>query len=155
MKLLRQYWLVFLLFLLIAAAVLARTFCHSLFKYDATRMAEPSALKTNLITEEQLSSFKGAMLLVNLRETGMSGFVQNEFSMQVDPDSILEKKYFDKITHQKGPVILSCADNSVSARIWMVLSQLGISNLYILTADQDQKILKKEIRPDSLSMPEL
>jgi hypothetical protein len=154
MKLLRQYWLVFLLLLLIAAAVLARTFCHSLFKYDAGRLAEPSALKTNLITEEQLSSFKGAMLLVNLGETGMSGDIQNEFSMQVSPDSILVNKYLDKITHQKGPVILSCADNSVSARIWMILSQLGIRNLYILTADLDPEILKKEFRPDSLSGPE-
>ncbi len=155
MKLLKQYWLVLLILLLTAAAVLARTFCHSIFKYDAGRMAKPSALKTNLITEEQLSSLKGAVLLVNFGETGISGDKHANFTMQVNPDSILVPKYLDKIVSQKGPVILSCSENSVSARIWMVLTQLGIRNLFILTADQDPEILKKEFRPDTLSMPEL
>jgi len=32
----------------------------------------------------------------------------------------------------KGPVILYSNDISVSARVWMVLSQTGIKNIYIL-----------------------
>jgi hypothetical protein len=153
MKLLKQYWLVLLILLLTAAAVLARTFCHSIFKYDAGRMAKPSALKTNLITEEQLSSLKGAVLLVNLGETGISGDKHGNFTMKVNPDSILVPKYLDKIVSQKGPVIL--CPKLVSARVWMVLTQLGVRDLFILTADQDPEILKKEFRPDTLSMPEL
>jgi 3-mercaptopyruvate sulfurtransferase SseA len=38
-----------------------------------------------------------------------------------------------EIRKNKGPVILVSGDTSVSARVWMVLSETGMKNLYILT----------------------
>ncbi|MCK7537140.1 MAG: rhodanese-like domain-containing protein [Marinilabiliales bacterium] len=50
----------------------------------------------------------------------------------MNPESILEKENLKLIRKNKGPVILCSDDSSVSARVWMVLSEMGIKNIYIL-----------------------
>jgi len=50
---------------------------------------------------------------------------------------------------------LVSSDASVSARMWMFLSQMGIENLFILTTDRENESFKNKFRPDTLTRPEL
>ena len=71
------------------------------------------------------------------------------------PDAILNKDNLNKINKFNGKIFLTSPDQALSARIWMVLSQMGIKNLYILTNDNDNETFKNKFRPDSLTGPEL
>jgi hypothetical protein len=54
-----------------------------------------------------------------------------------------------------GPVLLNSSEEAVSARVWMILSQLGHSNIYIVTDDPEIEVMKNKFRPDTLIRPEL
>jgi len=77
------------------------------------------------------------MLLITLGNKAPAIEQVKDKIVQLNPGSILEKSNLSLIRKNKGPVILFSEDNSVSARVWMVLSELGIKNIFIL---QDQRI---------------
>ena len=135
MKFIKQYWLVLSLFLLAVILVLIRTFSQNNFRYDAVKWAEPSAIGSNILTEDQIATLSGEILLINL---GNEASVDRQFqdnTMNINPESILEKSNLNRIRKNSGPVILYSGDNSVSARVWMVLSEMGMKNIYILPSD--------------------
>ena len=131
MKFLRRYWLVLSIALLAVILVMIRTYSHN-FRYDAVRWAEPSALLSNIVTEDQISDMSGDILLITLgNEAPPIEQLKNKI-LKVNPESILEKASLSLIRKNKSPVILYSEDNSVSARVWMVLSEMGIKNIFIL-----------------------
>ncbi|HWR74781.1 MAG TPA: hypothetical protein VN276_04045, partial [Bacteroidales bacterium] len=75
------------------------------------------------------------ILLITLGNEGPTiDHLQNKILKQ-NPESILEKTNLSLIRKNKGPVILYAEDDSVSARVWMVLSEMGIRNIFILRDD--------------------
>jgi len=132
MKFIKQYWPVLPLFLLAVILVLIRTFSQKNFRYDAVKWAEPSAIGSNILTEDQIATLSGEILLISL---GNEAAIDRQFqgnTMNINPESILEKTNLMRIRKNNGPVILYSGDNSVSARVWMVLSEMGMKNIYIL-----------------------
>jgi len=136
MKFLKQYWLVLSITLLAFILVIIRTYSHN-FRYDAVRWAEPSALRLNIVSPDQIPSMSSDMLLITLGNKAPAIEQVKDKIVQLNPGSILEKSNLSLIRKNKGPVILFSEDNSVSARVWMVLSELGMKNIFIL---QDQRI---------------
>lgn len=133
MKFLQQNWLILTIVALVVAMVLIRSFSRNSFRYDAARWAESSANGSNLIDGNQLAGMTGQVLLINLGSTAEVGGQFKDRTVVVHPESILERENLKLIRKNKGPVILFSVDASVSARVWMVLSEMGIKNLYILT----------------------
>ena len=131
MNTLKKYSFVSAVFLILLAAVLYRSFNHSGFRYDAPRLASGSFNGSNIITEEQIPGFQNA-LIIDMSDSDILKERYNEITLKVKPDSILEKKNIRRIIKNKGPVILVSSENSISARIWMLLSQKGIKNIFIL-----------------------
>lgn len=148
MNLLKRNWLVVSIILLVVTIVLIRAFSSNSFRYDAVRWAAPSADGSNLISAEQLAGtadhLAGAgdqVLVINLGGTtelpGPVGMTTLPGQLKVKtvmivPGEILERENLKLIRRSKGPVILSSDDASVSARVWMVLSEMGIKGVYIL-----------------------
>ena len=155
MNILRQYWSVFAVLFIVLVAVLFRTFNPGSFKYDARKLAEPSVMRSNIITEDQVSELKSKKLINDIGTSGNVNEKFRDFIIKISPDSILEKNNLKIIRKQKGPIILAASENSVSARIWMLLSQMGLKNIFILSAESDPEELKSKFRPDTLSGPEL
>jgi len=138
MKSLKQYWLVAAIFLIVVLFVLFRSFGRHDFRYDAVRWAGPSATGSNIITEEQISDLHGEILLITLgNQATVTGQLKDK-TMMVNPESILEKGNLSVIRKNKGPVILFSDDSSLSARVWMVLSEMGMQNIYILHYEETQ-----------------
>jgi len=137
MKFLKQYWLVFSIFILLSALVLVRTFSLNNFRYDAVKWAESSALGSNILSEDQIHALSGEKLLINLGNGTSTDKQFQAITIKMNPDSILEKANLGIIRRNKGPVILFSDENSVPARIWMVLSEMGLKNIYILSDKRD------------------
>jgi hypothetical protein len=115
------------------------------FKPDALKWAEASISGQNFITAGQIESLPGKKLIIDLDGQVMEKGVQRTIAMP--PATVLQKENTELIRKNRGPVILSSSDMSVSSRVWMILSQLGIKELYIL--GDKPEVLVNEIRPDS------
>jgi 3-mercaptopyruvate sulfurtransferase SseA len=135
MKFFKQYWLVLSITLLAVILVMIRTYSHN-FRYDAVRWAEPSALRSNILTEDQIPGMSSDILLITLGNDTPAIKQIHDKILKLDPESILEKTNLSLIRKNKGPVILFSDDNSVSARVWMVLSEMGIKNIFILQGER-------------------
>jgi hypothetical protein len=145
MELLKKYRLVIIVVLPILILVLIRSSGLNYFKNDAKKRAEPSLKQSNIMIIEQAGSLSGKNLIINLDKEGkLTGDVQN-----IPADSVLTKNYVTMIMKHDGPVLLFSSDPGLSARIWMILSQLGCRNIYILTDKTDNEVFKYEFRPDT------
>lgn len=133
MKFLKQYWIVLAIFILIIVLVLIRTFSPGNFRYDAVKRAEPSAAGTNIIYEAQLDSMTGNKLLIDLGTEPVSGSRFRDITVRMEPGSVLDKQNIKLIRKNRGPVILYSGNTSDAAKIWMILSEMGVKELYILS----------------------
>ena len=154
MNFIKKYKTVLLILVPVLILVLVRATAINHFKSDARKNAEKSFTRSNLITSEKLSQTEGKKLLINLEKDVIKHIPSEMTVLTVPSDSILSKKYMKFILNNDGPVIISSSDVSVSARIWMLLSQMGVENLYILTEDTEPEALKYKFRSDTLARPE-
>jgi len=133
MKFLQQNWLILIIVALVVAMVLIRSFSGNRFRYDAARWAAPSADGSNLIDVNQLAGTTGKVLMINLGGTAEVPGQYKDRTVMIQPESIPDRGNMKLIRKNKGPVILFSGDASVSARVWMVLREMGIKNLNILS----------------------
>lgn len=137
--------------------VIIRSVSPNHFRPDAKKLAEPSVMRSNMISYSEMASVSGNILLINLGGHKAEGFDQStkiEVS-DISPDNILEKSVLKRLSAFNGRIVLFSSDTFVSARMWMLLSQMGIKNLFILTDDKENESFKNKFRPDTLTRPEL
>jgi hypothetical protein len=151
---LRKYIPVVAIVLPVVIAVVIRSTGTGHFRYDAAKWAEPSVTGKNLITPGRLQELRGSVLVINLDKDGRNIPVHPQ-QISVPADSILSRKVMKKISGNNGPVVIYSEDPAVSARIWMVMSQTGIRNLYILSIDSLNEAVKEKFRTDTIISPEL
>jgi hypothetical protein len=150
MELLKNYKVVVSVVLIVLILVVIRSASVNHFKSDAKKWAEPSFRQSNAINPEQVKLLKGNNLVISLDKdpivlSGITGDLQN-----ITADSILSKKHLSTILNHNGPVLLFSSDPGLSARIWMVLSQMGRKNIYILTSTIDNEVLRYKFQPESM-----
>ena len=128
-----------------------RTISVGHFKSDARVMAQPSVNHSVIVSDKQLSTIAGDIMFLkfDINERLKKDIAGIVFTVSVD--SVLEKRNLRKILDHKGPVVLLSSDKAVSARIWMILSQIGRHDLFILTDDPDNEVFKNTFRPDTLN----
>ena len=155
MEIFKKYKVVIMIVAPILILVLFRSFSGNHFQSDAKRWAEPSVTRSNIITREKANSLSGEILIINLG--GVKNTVKevagNTFNIL--PDSVLIRKNLNAIRKHNGPVLLCSSETAISARIWMILSQMGISNRYISDNESENEVCTKKSRPDTLDGPEL
>lgn len=153
MDILRKYKLVLVIVVPIIILVLIKTIIASQFKSDGKKWAMQSLSAYNTITPAKVESLHGDKLIINISgNEGIKGILEN--ISNIPADSIMNENYLKKISNYNGNVILCSNDLSVSARIWMALSQSGVKDLYILSSDPDNEVLKYKFRSDTTARPE-
>lgn len=155
MRLISRYKLVIAVVLPILILVLIRTFGGNQFRSNAQRWAAPSVIQSNLIMSEQISKLPGEKLIINLDKEKRGTSQMTRDALYIPADSILLKNNLNSIRNHSGPILLSATELAVSARIWMLLSQMGYRNIFILTADSENELFKSKFRQDSIVEPEL
>jgi hypothetical protein len=154
MELLSRYKIVIAVVLPILILVLIRTLGPDQFKSDAKSLAEPSVMRSNIIMADKIDALAGEKLIINLskEESEINKMVSD--ALIIPADSILLRNNLNNVRRHNGPVLLFSTDIAVSARVWMVLSQMGYKNIYILCNDADNEIFKSKFRPDTNIRPE-
>jgi hypothetical protein len=151
MGLIKKFKLAIAVVLPILILVLIRSLGVSHFKNDARKWAEPSIDKSNIISIKQAGSLKGKVLMICLDKDVSHIMEVPGDSRIIPPDSVLNKNHKSLIMKHIGPVLLYSSDPGLSAKIWMLLSQMGCRNIYILTDSTDNEVLKYKFRPDTLN----
>lgn len=128
-----KYVLAAVIFLAVLAAV--RALNPAIFRYDAVKWAETSVAGENIISADRLASAGDDILLVRLDADCMAPEITGAAILAAAPGDLFSGDNIKKIRRNKGPVVLCSRDASVSARAWMILSETGIRNLYILKKD--------------------
>jgi hypothetical protein len=151
MEFLKKIKVVIAIVLIILVLVLIRSTNIYHFKNDAKKWAEASVKQSNRLTIDQAGAIKGNCLIINLDKEGNT-ISELTGNVEIIPaDSVLNKNHITMIMKHDGPVLLFSSEAGLSARIWMILSQMGCRNIYILTKNADNEVLKYKFRPDSLS----
>jgi hypothetical protein len=115
--------------IILAALIFGVTFksiSHGHFRNDARKMAAVSFDGSNRVTPSMLKQLKGENLLVNIDNQ------THDNEMAVSADKLLDKETLKILSKHKGNIILVSEDEGKVARMWMLLAQTGIKNLYIL-----------------------
>jgi hypothetical protein len=155
MNLINRYRIIIAVILPFLILLLIRTCSTGSFKYDARKWAEPSFSSSNVISKTDIGKLSGEKLIINLEANNNTISEKSVVELKIAPDSVLTRKYLKKIRDHEGPVLLASPDPAMAARLWMVISQTGCRNLYILTTDNDNEVFKNEFRPDTIVRPEL
>jgi hypothetical protein len=149
MELIKNNKAVIVIVLVLMVLIFIRSSGLNHFKNDIKKWAEPSVLQSNTITIDKALSFTGKILIINLdkanHDIDLAGDVQN-----IPADSVLRKEHVTTIIKHDGPVLLYSSDPGLSARIWMLLSQMGRNNIFILTNNAENEVLKYKFRPDTI-----
>ena len=155
MNLINRYRIIIAIVLPVLILLAIRTCRTGSFKYDAKKWAESSFDGSNIIRGTDIGKLSGDKLIVCLDDSYNKMNDRSTAEVHIPPDSVLNRKYITKIRDHKGAVLISSSDPALSARIWMVISQTGCRNLYILSGSNDNEVFKNEFRPETLVRPEL
>jgi rhodanese-related sulfurtransferase len=155
MDLIKKYKVVIAIVLIILILVLIRSLGANHFKSDAKRWAESSVIQSNIITGDRIGTLSGEKLIINLSEEGSGINEMTRNALHIPADSLFSKNNLNAIRKHDGPVLLFSSETAVSARIWMLLSQMGYKNVFILTNVIDNEVFKHKFRPDTSVRPEL
>jgi len=151
MRHLREYGIIILIVLPVAILVLIRATTPDRFKPDARKLAEPSFSHSNTMSWEQLATFTSGYMIIDLDEQG--SLLENHPgipAIKLPPALLLEKAGHEVLRSNKSPVLLYSTEQAISARVWMLLSQMGYHNLYILAEDPDNEEMKYTFQPDTV-----
>lgn len=151
MELIRKSGVVFGIVAAILILVVLRSTGNN-FKPDAEKWAQPSLADENIITSENLQEYDDLLVIYLDESKNVPEPAGNQ--LKIAPASILDKQNIKKIKEHKGTVLLASSDPSLSAGIWMILSQMGMKNIFIFS-EEDDEVRKNEFRPDTLVRPEL
>jgi hypothetical protein len=155
MNLIHKYRIIIAFVLPVLILLAIRTFTTGSFKYDAKKWSESSFDCSNLISRTEFEKLQGEKLIFFLDDSYTKNDKNSTAEVHVPPDSVLEREYLNIIKDHKGSVLICSSDPALSARIWMVISQTGCTNLYILAGKNEDEVFKNEFRPDTLVKPEL
>jgi hypothetical protein len=150
MELLKKFKVVIALVLIVLILIVVRSTGKNHFRNDAKKWAETSFRRANTMNPEQAKLLKGNILIINLDKNTnpvleIAGNIKN-----IPADSILSRVNIKTILkNDASQVLLYSSEPALSARVWMILSQMGCKNLYILTSDTDNEVLKYKFVPDS------
>jgi hypothetical protein len=153
MDFINRYKVVFAVVLPVLILVLIRSFGTNHFKTDATKWAEPSLSKSNIVSIGQLAGISGEKLVINLGTVNEELNKQGITILNISPASILDENNIKLIKKHKGSVLLFSTEVGVSSKIWMILSQMGLKNIFILATDSDIEVQKFKFIQDSILKP--
>ena len=101
-----------------------------------------------------LNTIEGNKLIIAL-EKDVIKHIPAEIPVRfIQADSILYGKNLELIREHDGKLILASGDIAISSRIWMLLSQMGFEQIFILSEDPEPEVQKFEFRPDTAVRPE-
>jgi hypothetical protein len=149
MKHLRPYLYVILIVLPVIILVLLRAFASGGFKPDANKLAEASFSGSNLLNREQVAALGSKPLIVKLAKEDTGQISPSSDTLFIAAGRLIDEENLKAIHAHQGPVLLVSDNPVVSAKAWMILSQMGYRDLFVLVEKDSNEVLKYKFRPDT------
>jgi hypothetical protein len=144
----RSYFLVILIILPVVILVLIRAFAAGDFKPDARKLAGASFTGANLMNWEQVAAPGSKPLIVKIGNKDAVPVNPSSDTLFIAAGRLLDKENLKVIHARRGPVLLVSDDPAISAKAWMILSEMGYRNLFVLTEKDSIEVLKYKFRPE-------
>jgi hypothetical protein len=87
--------------------------------------------------------------MVDLSERG-DLLADREGAVNIPAGSVMAKENLRKLRDQNGNIVLASEDPALTAKIWMMLSQMGFKNLYILSYEENNEVFNHQFQPDTV-----
>ena len=149
MNRIRQYLIIILIVIPIAILVVARTASRDHFKNDARKLAESSFSHSNIMTWKQFDADNSGILIINLGDQSDQMKKHQANRANIPVKELLGEESQKILRKHKGRILLYSGEPAISARAWMLLSELGYRNVYILLDEADNEVMKHTFSPDS------
>ncbi len=140
---------IFLFLIILLVLVLVRSFNPNLFRQDPGKTVEAAINNNNSITFAQLKALNTQYLVINLGTGGKFDSVKIKNSINIPVENLLDKANQTIFKESKDEIILYSADVSTTAKVWVILNQLGFKKLLILTPDEQPEVFKYKFQPDT------
>ena len=140
---------IFLFLIILLVLVLVRSFNPNLFKQDQGKAVEAVLNNKNSITLAQLKALNTQYLVINLGTGGKFDSVKIKNSINIPVENLLDKANQTIFKESKNEIILYSSDVSTTAKVWVILNQLGYKKLLILTPDEQPEVFKYKFQPDT------
>lgn len=155
MKIIEKNKIPLIILVTLLALIIYRSAGTNQFKPDAGKWADQTFKKNNFITAEQAVTLPGELLAIDLGDREDNNYTSLKNVVRISQDSVLSRNNLKLIRKHRGTVLLLAEQGSVSASTWMILSQMGIKNIYILSQRTEIEKLKHEFMPDSAAKSKL
>jgi hypothetical protein len=129
--------------------VLIRAFAPGNFKPDAQKLAEASFTGSNLLNREQVAALHGKPLIIKLVNADAGQTKPSSDTLVIVAGQLLKKENIKVIRYHHGPVLMVSDNPAISAKAWMILSEMGYRDLFILSEKDSSEVLKYKFRPDT------
>jgi len=148
MKKLKELKIVLAILLVVLVLVIAKTMSKNRLNQDAINAIEAVSNSNFSVSLNEFKAAQNQFLVVDLSESGSAQF---ENSMKVPFDKLLEESTIQKLKETQGKILLVSTNNSQTSKAWVILNQIGIKNVFVLTNEENQEILKYAFQPDSIT----
>jgi hypothetical protein len=142
--------IVLLVLVVVLVLVIVKTTGKNRFKQDAQNVIEAVESNNFQLTLNELKGTENQYLIVDLSKSGSS---QLENSIKIQFEKLLEETTLQKLKATENKILLVSDDNSVAAKAWVILNQLDFKNVYLLSDEENDEVLKYEFQPDTLATP--
>lgn len=146
MEKLKGLKVVLLVLLVVFVLVIVKITSKNGFKQDAQEAIEAVESNNFQVTGEELKGIENQYLIIDLSESGSSQF---ENSIKVPFKKLLEESTLQKLKETENKILLVSNDNSVTAKAWVILNQLGFKNVFVLSDNENPDVLKYEFKSET------
>lgn len=146
MKILKNLKIVFLILVVVLVLVIVRSTCKNSFKQDAKNAVEVIVSNNFSVSVSELKTMGKEYLIVDLSEPGKSQF---DNSFKIPFEKLLDESNLKKLKEPENKILLVSDDISKAEKAWVILNQLGFKNVFVLSSEENQEVLKYEFQPDT------
>ncbi len=146
---LKNLRLVVLIIGILLILVIIRNSDSNIFRKDIKTVVEAAKENRNMLTTEQIKLLKSKWLVVNIGNDNMPDSLRFEHSISIPFENLLDKANREILEEVDGDLILYSSDAATTSKAWIILNQLGFTNVFILKSETNQEELKYKFQPDT------
>lgn len=132
--------------LIIFVLVIVKTSGKFSFNEDAKNTVEKIAANNFSISINELKAAQNEFMIVNLNKSGLAQF---EKSLQIPFEKLVEESSLQQLKDTDYKIVLVSDDDSQTEKAWIILTQLGIKNVFALTNEENPEVFKYKFQPDT------
>ena len=145
---LKDLKIVLFILLIVLVLVIAKTTGKNRFKQDAKNAIEVITSNNFSVSLTDFRAAENQFLVVDLSESG-SIQIQFDNSMKVTFEKLIDETLIQKLKETEKKILLVSEDNSLAIKSWVILSQLGFKNIFVLSDVENAEVLKYKFQPET------